>query len=164
MSISIPRSFGPFGKSQSGLAARMAGPVLGSLAGAAASWALYSFVRRSPSMLSDLASQLRGWVPHAKRSADPSPASPPLPLSLPLPLPEERQPPQARDWTQAVLQAMKTEPREYGFAKMEWSAPLLGQYLEKHHGQSIPLNRIRNTLKESGYEWHVTRYRKAHKT
>jgi transposase len=67
------------------------------------------------------------------------------------------------DWTHAVLEAMKKEPRDFGYARMEWNAPLLSQYLEKHHGQSIPSNRIRDALKESGYEWHVTRYRKAHR-
>ncbi len=178
MSIALPRSFGSFGKPKTSLAIRIARPVLGSLAGAAASWVLYySLVRNGPSKLSDLGSQLRGWVPRARRTlpniakqivsptvpAQGQKASPPKtnpdPVSTSQP---SGQPHKGPDWTHAVLEAMKKEPRDFGYAKVEWNAPLLSQYLEKHHGQSIPANRIRETLKESGYEWHITRYRKAH--
>lgn len=178
MFITLPRSFGSFGKPRSGIAIRIAGPVLGSLAGAAASWALYSLVRNGPPKLSDLGSQLRGWVPRARRTlpkiakqvvsssvpAQRQKASPPKmdPDPISTSQPKGEQYPSGPDWTHAVLEAMKKEPRDFGYAKVEWNAPLLSQYLEKHHGQSIPANRIREALKESGYEWHVTRYRKAH--
>lgn len=178
MSITIPRSFNPFAKPQSGIAIRIAGPVLGSLAGAAASWALYSLVRSGPPKLSDLGSQLRGLMPRARRAmpeiakqvvAPNAPeqhqkVSPPKvnpdPVSALQPNGENSHP--GPDWTHTVLEAMKKEPRDYGYARMEWNAPLLSQYLETHHGQSIPSHRIRDALKESGYEWRATRYRKAH--
>jgi hypothetical protein len=178
MTFTIPMSFGPLRKSQRSLATRIARPVFGGIAGAAASWALYSFIRRGPSMLSDLTSQLREWIPRAKtllqkmgNQGAPTPTPKPIQkASLPkaIPNPESSlqlktqlsQP--GRDWIHAVLEAMKKEPRDYGFTKVEWTAPLLSQYLEKHHGKSIPVNRIRDALKESGYKWHITRYRKAH--
>lgn len=181
MPLSIPRSFVPFGKPQGGLASRIALPVLGSLTGAAATWAVYSFTRNGPALLSGLKPQWRGWVTRAKRSwtetmrlvgspraAEWSPEDLPpkadLPDASPRPegqLSQEGQP--GRDWIPAMLEAMRKEPREFGFAKPDWSAPLLGQYLERHHGRTIPVNRIREALKESGFEWHATRYRKAHR-
>lgn len=178
MPFSIPTSFGSPRKFESSLATRIARPVLGSLAGAAASWALYSLVRRRPSMLSELTSQLRALVPRArtvlqktKNQGEPTPVQEPIQkASAPKANPEAESSPQPEmhasqpdpDWIHAVLEAMKKEPRDYGFTKVDWTAPLLSQYLENHHGKAIPVNRIREALKESGYKWHVTRYRKVH--
>ena len=57
---------------------------------------------------------------------------------------------------------MGKEPRDFGFDKLEWNAPLLRRYLEKEHGRTVPVHRIREALKESGYEWRYSRYRKIH--
>jgi hypothetical protein len=176
MTFATSMFFGSLRKSQRSVATRIAKPVFGGIAGAAASWALYSFIRRGPYALSDLTSQLREWVPRARallqrtgNQGVPTPAPGPIQkASLPKANPIPETSPQIKmqqsqpdpNWTYAVLEAMQKEPGDYGFTKVEWTAPLLGQYLEKHHGKSIPVNRIREALKESGYKWQVTRYRK----
>jgi hypothetical protein len=148
------------------------GPAWATLAGAAASGLLYYLVRRKAVRLETIGEKLRGWLPQAARTAIPAaPAVPaagkPIASDAPLPgMPDASaagtgSAPKARDWIHAVHEAMEREPRDFGFDKPDWNAPLLGEYLRKHHGESIPVNRIRDALKQSGYQWQYSRYRKA---
>lgn len=153
-----------------GFASDFSGPALATLAGAAASGLLYYLVRRDPARLDAVGERVQGWLLrfHALRAGATRAAAPaavkPIATDASLPGMETASAteaaPKARDWIHAVHEAMEREPRDFGFDKLDWNAPLLSEYLQRHHGESIPVNRIRDALKQSGYQWQYSRYRK----
>lgn len=75
---------------------------------------------------------------------------------------ELREGTETEPWLESLQLALERDPRELGYGRSAWTAPLLGRYLLDTQGVTIPLPRLRGAIKELGYRWQHTRYVQAH--